>query len=83
MEVEKFKIEVIEILPSPISVKGVRSFLGHVSFYRRFIEDFSKIAHSLCKLLEKSVKFNFDDACMIAFKMTERKIGVHPVYHQP
>ena len=49
IEVAKAKVEVIERLPSPISVKGVRSFLGHTGFYQVFIKDFSKIAHPLCK----------------------------------
>jgi hypothetical protein len=36
-EVDKAKIEVIEQLPPPTNVKGIRSFLGHARFYRRFI----------------------------------------------
>ena len=40
IEVNKAKIEVIEKLPPPTSVKGVRSFLGHPGFYKRFIRDF-------------------------------------------
>ena len=60
IEVDRAKVEVIERLPPPISVKGVRSFLGHAGFYRRFIKDFSKIAHPLCKLFEKDCKFCFD-----------------------
>ena len=51
IEVDRAKVEVIERLPPPISVKDLRSFLGYVGFYRRFIKDFSKIAHPLCKLL--------------------------------
>ena len=47
IEVDKAKVEVIERLPPPTSVKGVRSFLGHVGFYRRFVKDFSKIAKPL------------------------------------
>ena len=40
MEVDSAKVEVIEKLPPPISVKGMQSFLGHVGFYRRFIQRF-------------------------------------------
>ncbi|XP_017976423.1 PREDICTED: uncharacterized protein LOC108661939 [Theobroma cacao] len=61
IEVDKAKIEAIEKLPPPINVKGIRSFLGHASFYRRFIKDFSKISKSLCNLLEKDVPFKFDN----------------------
>ena len=41
IEVDKSKIEAIVKLPPPSSVKGIRSFLGHVGFYRRFMKDFS------------------------------------------
>ncbi|XP_024014412.1 uncharacterized protein LOC112088377 [Eutrema salsugineum] len=54
-------------LQPPTSVKGVRSFLGHAGFYKRFIKDFSKIARPLTQLLCKDVKFEFDDACLEAF----------------
>ena len=33
IEVDKAKIDVIEKLPPPVNVKGIRSFLGHVGFY--------------------------------------------------
>ena len=43
IEVDKAKVEVIENLPPPANVKGIRSFLGHAGFYMSFIKDFSKI----------------------------------------
>ena len=67
IEVDKAKIEVIEKLPPPTSVKGIRSFLGHAGFYRRFIKKFSKIAKPLTNLLSKDVLFEFSDECLYAF----------------
>ena len=57
IEVDKAKVELIVKLPSPTNVKGVRQFLGHVGFYRKFIKDFSKLARPLCELLVKDAKF--------------------------
>ncbi|GJU58716.1 hypothetical protein Tco_1236482 [Tanacetum coccineum] len=62
LEVDKAKIDVISKRTSPTNVKGIRSFLGHVGFYRRFIKDFSKITRPLTELLEDD-PFNFDDEC--------------------
>ena len=59
IEVDKAKVEIIEKLPPPISIKAIKSFLGHVGFYKRFIKGFSKIAKPLSMLLIKDVPFNF------------------------
>jgi hypothetical protein len=40
IEVDRAKIEVIEQLPPPVNVKGIRRSLSHVGFYRRFVKDF-------------------------------------------
>jgi len=47
IEENRAKVEVIERLPPPTNVKGVRGFLGHVGFYYCFIKDFSKITKPL------------------------------------
>ena len=60
IEVDKAKVEVIAKLPPPTSVKGIRSFLGHAGFYRRFIKDFSKISKPLCDLLAKDANFQMN-----------------------
>ena len=61
-------------MPPPSNVKGIRSFLGHAGFYRRFIKDFSKIARPLSNLLNKDVIFNFDDDCSAAFQTLKTKL---------
>ncbi|GJZ52552.1 reverse transcriptase domain-containing protein [Tanacetum coccineum] len=79
LEVEKAKIDVIPKLPPPTNIKGIRSFLGHVGFYRRFIKDFSKIARPLTKLLEKDTPFEFDDECQKAFESLKEKLTCAPM----
>ncbi|XP_074377081.1 uncharacterized protein LOC141718603 [Apium graveolens] len=74
LEVDKAKVGVIQNLPPPISVKGVRNFLSHASFYRLFIKDFSKISKPLCNLLEKDVPFKFDDECLAAFEGLKKSL---------
>ena len=68
LEVDQSKVSIIKTLAQPTTVKGIRSFLGHAGFYRRFIKDFSKIIRPLCRLLEKDTKFSFDDSCKVAFE---------------
>jgi hypothetical protein len=63
IEVDKAKVDLISSLLPPWIVKEIRSFLGYVGFYRRFIKDFNKIARPLCNLLAKDVLFDFNDKC--------------------
>nr|GEW17761.1 reverse transcriptase domain-containing protein [Tanacetum cinerariifolium] len=67
IEVDKAKIDVISTLPHPTTVNGIRSFLGHAGFYRRFIKDFSKVARPITRLLEKDTPFVFSQECVDAF----------------
>ncbi|XP_070050682.1 uncharacterized mitochondrial protein AtMg00860-like [Nicotiana tomentosiformis] len=78
IEVDRAKVEAVVKLPLPISVKGVRIFLGHAGFYRRFIKDFLKITTPLCMLLEKDVIFNFDEACLKEFEELKKKLVAAP-----
>lgn len=60
-------------LEPPTSVKGIKSFLGHAGFYRRFIKHFSKVAKPLTRLLCKDVDFLFDGECLEAFLNNKKK----------
>jgi len=81
--VDKEKVDVIEKLPPPVNLKGVRSFLGHVGFYRRFMKDFSKIAKPLNNLLNKDVVFLFDEDCLKAFNTLKTSLVTTRVITTP
>ncbi|GJS46640.1 reverse transcriptase domain-containing protein [Tanacetum coccineum] len=83
IEVDKAKVDVIAKLPHPTTVKGVRSFLGHASFYRRFIKYFSKISRLMTHLLEKNTSFVFSNECIQAFEMLKKKLTKAPILIAP
>ncbi|WJZ82961.1 hypothetical protein VitviT2T_002682 [Vitis vinifera] len=83
IEVDKAKVELIVKLPSPTNVKGVRQFLGHVGFYRRFIKDFSKLARPLCELLVKDAKVIWDDKFQRSFEELKLFLITAPIVRAP
>ncbi|GJR24205.1 reverse transcriptase domain-containing protein [Tanacetum coccineum] len=83
IEVDRAKVDVIAKLPHPTSIKGVRSFLGHAGFYRRFIQDFSKIAQPMTHLLEKETLFIFSKECIEAFNILNKKLTEAPTLVSP
>ena len=83
LEVDQSKVSIIKNLMPPTTVKGIRSFLGHAGFYRRFIKDFSKIVKSLCRLLEKDTKFKFDESCPRSFEEIKSRLVEAPIMAKP
>nr|GEV53076.1 reverse transcriptase domain-containing protein [Tanacetum cinerariifolium] len=83
IEVDRAKVDVIAKLPHPTTVKGVRSFLGHPGFYRRFIQDFSKIARPMNYLLEKETPFLFSKECIDEFNTLKKKLTEAPILVVP
>nr|GFA33239.1 reverse transcriptase domain-containing protein [Tanacetum cinerariifolium] len=83
IEVDRVKVDVIAKLPHPTTVKGVMSFLGHTGFYRRFIQDFSKIARPMTHLLENETPFVFSKDCIDAFETLNKKLTEAPILVVP
>nr|GEU97820.1 reverse transcriptase domain-containing protein [Tanacetum cinerariifolium] len=83
IEVDREKVDVIAKLPHPTTVKGVRSFLGHAGFYRRFIQDFSNIARPMTHFLEKETPFVFSKECIDAFNTLKKKLTEAPILVVP
>ena len=64
-------LDSIRKIPTPTTVTQVKSFLGLVGYYHRFIKGFSKIAAPLNRLLEKNRPFKWDDKCTQAYQELE------------
>ncbi|XP_058817025.1 uncharacterized protein K02A2.6-like [Topomyia yanbarensis] len=62
------KIEVISKLPPPTDVSGVRSFLGAINYYGKFVPNMCKLRYPLDNLLKDDAKFQWTDECQRAFE---------------
>ena len=83
IEIDKAKVDATEKMPCPKDIKGIRSFLGHVGFYRRFIKDFSKISRPLTNILQRDVPFVFYDDCVEAFETLKKALTSAPIVQPP
>ena len=83
LEVDKAKIEVIQNLPLPSTMQDFRSFLGHVSFYQRFIQHFAKVSKPLTTLLCKDKDFIIDKEGKCAFVMLKQPLMEEPILQSP
>ena len=79
IKVDPAKIEVITHLPPPKTQREVRNFLGHAGYYRRFIENFTKVAAPMFKLPTKDAEFQWTKSCQHAFDTLNEKLSVAPV----
>ena len=61
VSVDPEKIEAVMSFERLKSVFEIRSFLGLAGYYRRFIEDFSRISAPMTRLTRNEVKFDWDD----------------------
>ncbi|GJR78757.1 putative nucleotidyltransferase, ribonuclease H [Tanacetum coccineum] len=83
IEVDKAKIEAISKLPYPTNVKAIRSFLGHVGFYQRFIKDFTQVARPMTQLLVKDAPFNFYEECIQTFYKLKHELPQASIMIKP
>ena len=81
--VDKANIEVIQNLPLVGTVRDLRSFLKHVGFYRRFIQDFAKVSKPLTTLLCKDKDFIIHEEGMRAFVMLKQALIEAPILQSP
>jgi hypothetical protein len=83
IQVDPKKIQIIQDLPTPSSQKDVHIFLGHVGYYKTFIQNFSKISSPLFSLLDKEISFSWTLEYQKAFKTIKKKLVTTPILRGP
>lgn len=76
---DEAKVSAVSKFPTPTTPTNVRQFIGLAGFYRRFIDNFSKIAKPLTKLLEKDVPFVWTDDQQTSFNILKQKLCEKPL----
>ena len=79
ISVDPEKIEAIMNWPTPRNVIDVRSFMGPIGYYRRFIEGFSKVTHSITSLQKKGIKFEWTPRCEESFQQLKNLLTSAPI----
>ncbi|KAL0554253.1 hypothetical protein IC582_008170 [Cucumis melo] len=83
VSVDPTKIEAVTGWTRPSTVSEVRSFLGLAGYYRRFVENFSRIATPLTQLTRKGAPFVWSKACEDSFQTLKQKLVTAPVLTVP
>ena len=83
VEVDPAKVQAVTEWPVPQNLHDVRSFLGFVQFYRRFIAGLSGIATPLTELSKKDVQFVWSAACQKDFQTLKEKLTTAPILQLP
>jgi hypothetical protein len=83
VSVDPSKVQDVLSWKSPESLHQIHQFLGLAGYYRRFIPDFSKIAHPMIKLLQKDSKFVWSPACEEAFQALKKFLTSASILAQP
>ncbi|KAL0537650.1 hypothetical protein IC582_026633 [Cucumis melo] len=83
VSVDPAKIEAVTNWPRPSTVIEIRSFLGLAGYYKRFVEDFSRIASPLTQLTRMGTPFVWSPACESSFQELKKKLVTAPVLTVP
>ncbi|KAK9140215.1 hypothetical protein Scep_009896 [Stephania cephalantha] len=83
VSVDPAKVRAVIDWPTPRTMTDIRSFLGLASYYRRFVQDFSKIAAPMTQLTKKDISFQRNDSCEQAFRILKERLTTAPVLVLP
>ncbi len=83
IKMDSAKVKAISGIESPSSVTDVRSFLGLIGFYRKFIPNFAVLAKPLTELLKGNREFQWNEVEEVSFQLLKKAISEKPVLHSP
>ncbi|WVZ74917.1 hypothetical protein U9M48_023032 [Paspalum notatum var. saurae] len=83
VSVDPEKVEAVSNWKTPRNATEIRSFLGLAGYYRRFMENFSKIAKPMTGLLKNNTPYEWDDKCEVSFQLLKEKLTTAPVLTLP
>ena len=75
------KIQSVAAWPTPSCPEEVRSFLGHVGYYRKYVPNFASIPKPLSRLTAKGVPFEWSDEAAEAFVKLRQALVESPFWH--
>ncbi|XP_027933807.1 uncharacterized protein LOC114189438 [Vigna unguiculata] len=81
--VDPAKIETVVKWERPQTITEVRSFLGLASYYKRFVEGFSKMVSPSTQLTRKDQPFSWTDECEFCFEDMKRRLTTAPILAIP
>jgi len=79
LRMDEEKIRTIKEWKEPTNIKGIQSFLGFANFYRRFIQDYSRITTPLTRLTRKEVDWEWGDEQQTAFETLKTAMVTEPI----
>ena len=83
IKMDQTKLNRIKHWPTPKMVKDIRSFMGFMNFYWKFIGNYSNIARPLIDLTKKNEPWNWSEACQNAFTHIKEIFMKEPVLQLP
>ena len=83
LQPEDCKVLAVANMQPPCTVREVRSFLGFLGYYRRFVKGFSVLARPLYELTKANARFNWDEDCQCAWEDLRQRVITAPMLAHP
>lgn len=77
------KVKAIVNFPQPKSKRELMQFIGLAGFFRKFCKNFSEVVSPMTRLVSSKVKFEWSDACKMAFEKVKAMLSNSPILMSP